>query len=178
MHYFCEDNALEIVKLLVGHGHDPLEANSSGKTLICIAIEHGHLSIAQYLISLGVQLPPDLMDVAFKFLKQKIPTQKSVSAQMIYFLLKNGVDVHACTETGDSVFHIAVEFCSQDEALEIAKCLVNLSCNPLRANSSGKTPFHIAIEWAHISVMQYLLSLGIPLPPDILPMLPVVPGSH
>ena len=168
MEYFLEEESLEIVRLFVGNGYDPLEANSSGKTLICVAIEHGHVSVAQYLVSLGVQLPPDSMDVMFEFLGQSTWTQRSVRTPMVRFLVDNGVDIHACTETGDSVFHIALESCFEDEALDIAKLLVGYGCDPLKANSSGKTSFHITIERGHISVARYLLSLGIPLPPDIL----------
>ena len=66
------------------------------------------------------------------------------------------------------MFHIILELFDEDEALKIAKLLVaSYCCDPLRANSSGKTPFHIAIEWGHISITQYLLSLDIPLSPHI-----------
>ncbi|KAF8549088.1 hypothetical protein OG21DRAFT_1515561, partial [Imleria badia] len=56
--YFNEDDALETAKLLVAHGCDPLEVNSLGETPLRIAIRRGHVSVAGYLRSLGIPLPP------------------------------------------------------------------------------------------------------------------------
>ena len=164
LRFLDEDEALEIAKLLVtSYDCDSLRANSSGITPFHIAIEQGHISVAQYLLSLGIPLPPHIpaMLIPWGWLW--------VTKQMTQFLLKNGVDVHECTGTGDTLFHIALILFDEDEALEIAKLLVTShGCNPLRANSFGKTLFDIAIERGHIDVTQYFLSLGIPLPPHIL----------
>ena len=162
---FYEDDVLGITELLAGYyGCDPCEANSSGKSPLCIAIEQAHISVAQYLLSLGVPLPPDIL-VTLN------PQGIWRTARVVRFLVENGADPHACTETGDSVFHVALDsFQYEDEALELAKLLVGYDCDPLGANCSGKIPIHIAIEQGHISVMQYFLSLDIPLPPDLLPV--------
>jgi ankyrin repeat protein len=159
---FYEDDALGIAELLVGYGCDPLEANSSGKSSLHIAIEQVHISVAQYLLSLGVPLPPDILVTL---------NSRGIwrTARIVRFLVENGADVHACAETGDSVFHAAFNsFQHEDEALELAKLLVGYGCDPLEANCLGKMPLHIAIEQAHMSVVQYIFSLGIPLPPDLL----------
>ena len=164
LRFLDEDEALEIAKLLVtSYDCDSLRANSSGITPFHIAIEQGHISVAQYLLSLGIPLPPHIpaMLIPWGWLW--------VTKQMTQFLLKNGVDVHECTGTGDTLFHIALNLFDEDEALEIAKFLVTShDCDPLRANSFGKTLFDIAIERGHIDVTQYFLYLGIPLPPHIL----------
>ena len=161
---FDEDEILVIAKLLVdSYGCDPrvTGANSFGKTSIHIAIERGHISVVRYLLSLGVALPPDIFVT--------LDTWSRWTAGMVRLLLENGADVHAHTETGDSVFHLALHsYTKEHEALEIAKILVGYGCNPCETNSSGKTSLHSAIEWGHISVAQYLLSLRVPLPPDVL----------
>ena len=159
---FYEDDAFGIAKLLVDSGCDPFEANSSGKSSLYIAIEQAHISVARYLLSLGVPLPPNILVTL---------NSRGVwrTAPMVHFLVENGADVNACTEAGDSLFHIALDsFQHEDEALELAKLLVSYGCDPLEANCFGKIPLHIAIEQAHIPVVQYLFSLGIPLPPDLL----------
>ena len=159
---FYEPDALGITELLVGYGCDPLEVNSSGKSSLHIAIEQVHISVARYLLSLGVPLPPNILVTL---------NSRGVwrTARIVRFLVENGADVHACTETGDSVFHAALgSFQHEDEALELAKLLVGYGCDPLGANCFGKIPLHIAIEQAHMSVVQYLFSLGIPPPPDLL----------
>ncbi|KAF8556919.1 ankyrin [Imleria badia] len=158
-----EDEALELAKLLVGYGCDPLAINFSGKIPLHIAIEQAHISVVQFLFSLGISLPPDLLFVALNSQESVIGTKMT----MIHFLIHSGVDVHAHTETGDTAFHVVFESFLDDDALNIAELLISYGCDPLEANSSGKTPLHIAIEEAHTSVLQYLLSFGIPLPPDI-----------
>ena len=157
-----EDDALGLTELLVGYGCDPFEANSSGKSALYIAIEQAHISVARYLLSLGVPLPPDIL-VTLN------PLGIWRTARTVRFLVENGADVHACTETGNTVFHAALDsFQHEDEALELAKLLIGYGCDPLEANRFGKIPLHIAVEQAHMSVVQYLFSLGIPLPPDLL----------
>ena len=159
-----EDEALELAKLLVGYGCDPLAANFSGKIPLHIAVEQAHISVVQFLLSLDISLPPDLL--LFTFNSQELVIGAKIS--MIQFLIHSGAGVHAHAETGDSVFHIVLGSFNGDDALSITELLISYGCDPLEPNSSGKTPLHIAVEEAHTSVVQYLLSLGIFLPPDIL----------
>ncbi|KAG6372890.1 ankyrin repeat-containing domain protein [Boletus reticuloceps] len=88
---------------------------------------------------------------------------------MVRFLVENGVDVLAHADDGDSLLHVALR-CSntEDSILEVVKLLVSLGCDPLGANSRGDTPLHIAVQHNRISAVRYLLTLGAPLPPDIL----------
>ena len=161
-----DKGTLETVKVLLGYGCDPLEANFHGHTPLHIAVERGHISAARYLLTLqvGTRLPPDLL------VKFNRGWSRCSSAPMIHFLVENGVDVHARASDGDSALHIALQCFSDDdkETLEAVKVLVGYGCDPLGANSHGNTPLHIAVEQGHISAAQYLLTLGAPLPPDIL----------
>ena len=157
-----DDKALEAVKLLVGYGSDPLEANPRGNTPLHIAVERGHISAARYLLSLSGSLPPDLL-VTLNH------GSRWSTAPMIHFLVENGVNIHAHTSDGDPVFHIAL-CClnSANHVLEAVKVLVGYGCDPLEANSHGNTPLHIAVKRGHISAARYLLTLGAPHPPDLL----------
>jgi ankyrin repeat protein len=159
------DKALEIVKLLVGYGCDPLEANSRGNTPLHISVERGHLSAARYLLTLGARLPPDLPVTLNRDRQSRWST-----TSMIHFLVGNGADVFAHGSEGDSLLHIALQCFYDDdkETLETAKVLVGYGCDPLEADSHGSTPLHVAVERGHISAARYLLTLGAPLPPDVL----------
>ncbi|KAF8134004.1 ankyrin repeat-containing domain protein [Boletus edulis] len=88
---------------------------------------------------------------------------------MIRFLAENGVDVLAHTDDGDSLLHVVLQCADVDDSiLEVATLLVSLGCDPLCANPRGNTPLHIAVQHNHISAVRYLLTLGAPLPPDLL----------
>lgn len=157
---FGEYDALETAKLLVAQGCDPLQINSCGKTPLRIAVERRHVSVARYLLSLGAPLSPDQ-------LFPSISRGMRNDTRMIRFLVENGFDILARTGSGDSLLHIAMYTLHEDEGLETAKFLVAHGCDPVEANSGGETPLHIALTRGYVSVVHYLLSLGIPLPSDI-----------
>lgn len=164
---FHEDDALETTKLLVRHGCDPFEVNRHGKTPLYISVKNWNVSVAQYLISLGAPLSPDLLLSTLNRGEQCYPV-KDNRASMIRCLVENGVDALVHTSSGDSALHIVLMYCCEADALETSKFLVDHGCDPLETNSAGKTPLHLAIEQHHVSVVRYLLSLGAPLPPDVL----------
>ncbi|KAG6369454.1 ankyrin repeat-containing domain protein [Boletus reticuloceps] len=161
-----EHLALETVKLLVSLGYDPLETTSSGKKLLHIAGERGFTTVIRYLqaLSLGNSPPLNLLHIALRI------TGEEDKARMIAFLLENGANVHACKAvSGDSVLHTTLQsFQNEYFALETVKIFVGRGCDPLKANSSGKTPLCIAIEAGFVSVAQFFLSLGASLPPNML----------
>ena len=160
--FYDNSETLEAVKLLVGYGCNPLEVNSHGNTPLHIAVQRGLISAAQYLLTLGAPLPPDLLVTLKGYLGAR-------TAPMIRFLVENGVDVLACASNGDSLLHTVVQFLNdENEALGAVKLLVGSGCDPLEANSRGATPLHFAVERGHISVARHLLALGASLPPDLL----------
>jgi ankyrin repeat protein len=162
--FYDDDEVWEAVKFLVGHGCDPLEANSQGNTPLQIAVARGHMSVARYLLTLGASLPPDVL-VTWEFRG----CQWCSTARMITLVIENGVNVLGHASNGDSVLHIVLEsLYSDDEAWEVVKLLVGCGCNPLEADSRGNTPLHIAVERGYVSVARYLLTLGASLPPDLL----------
>ena len=59
-----EHRVLEMIKVLVNYGWDPLETSESGKTLLRAAVEQGFVSVTQYLLSLSISPSPDLLQVA------------------------------------------------------------------------------------------------------------------
>ena len=157
---YDDNEVFQAVKLLIGYGCNPLEADSRGDTPLHIAVERGHISVAQYLLTLGAPLHQSLLATVKNYW---------LGQSMMNFLIENGVDVPACTSNGDSLLHTVLQsLCDENEALEAVKFLVGYGCNPLLANSCGSTPLHISVERGYISVARYLLTLGAPLPPDLL----------
>ncbi|KIJ11863.1 hypothetical protein PAXINDRAFT_83870 [Paxillus involutus ATCC 200175] len=88
-----------------------------------------------------------------------------MQVKMIKMLIDNGADIHARTSNEDSVLHIAIQ---GHPHVAVVKLLVDSGCNPAVCNSDGQTPLHIAAIEGHTSIVKYMLSLDIPLPPDIL----------
>ncbi|KAF8435390.1 ankyrin repeat-containing domain protein [Boletus edulis BED1] len=158
---FDERDALETTKLLVDHHCDPSSPNSRGETPIRIAVCQGHVSVTGYLLSLGVRLPPDLL-VTPGLWRMKNGTR------MIRCLVGNGTNALAHINNGDSLLHAMLATFDEHDALETAQFLVAHGFDPLKFNSHGETPIHIAVERGHVSVMGYLLSVGAPLPYDAL----------
>jgi len=156
-----EHDALEIAKLLVAHGCDPLQANPRGVTPLGIALRQGHVSVVHYLLSLGASLSPDLLATSSFWRRED-------RAGIIRDLVENGVNVLTPTSYGDYLLHISLGTFMEREALETAKLLVALGCNIFQSNYRGKTPVQIAVERGYVSLTRYLLSLGAPLPSDLL----------
>ncbi|KAG6379228.1 ankyrin repeat-containing domain protein [Boletus reticuloceps] len=158
---FRGDGALDITELLISYGCDPLEVNSSGKTPLHIAIERGHISVARYLLSLGVPLPPDTLFTLS-------PHGEWKTIQMIRFLIENGANVYARNQAGDSVLHVILESpIDQDKALAVVHLLLESGYDPFEANCSGKTLLRIAVERGLYLVENYLRYLGVPDEADV-----------
>lgn len=167
-----EDHALEITKAFAELGYDPLEASSSdGKTLLHVAVESGHVSVTQYLLSLDIHPSPDLLHAALELRDVQERTL------MIVCLVKNGADGDARTAAGVPVLHTVLQsfqfwdgfsFESEGYALETMKVFINHGCNPVEACAYGKPLLRAAVKRGLVSVTQYFLSLGIPPSPDLL----------
>ncbi|KAF8557486.1 ankyrin [Imleria badia] len=157
--YLPDDECLEKVRILIDAGCDPCASNLAGETPLHVAARIGSVVIVEYLLSLHVPLPPDVLLVAS-------------GPSMIHFLLDEGADVSAISADGDTVLHVALSgVCYDsgwDQCLELASTLIDVGCNPCSPNVFGETPFHIAAKKGHLPVVQYLLSLNIPLPSSIL----------
>lgn len=156
-------HCLKIVKTLVEAGCDPSTCSSDGKSLFHVAAQHHRFEVIQYLLSRGLSLPSDILLAVSQYYP---PT----TSQAVWFLIAMGADIRAVAANGNTPLHLAIESHSDSEslALEVAQTLVDAGSDPSAFNSSNKTPIHAAVDKGYISVVCYLLSLGIPLPPDIL----------
>ncbi|KAF8549465.1 ankyrin [Imleria badia] len=87
---------------------------------------------------------------------------------MIRCLVENGFDALSRTKRGDTLLHIVIETADEDNVLATTKLLLAHGCDPLQPNHRCKMPIDIAAERGHVSVVHYLLSLGVPLPSDLI----------
>ncbi|KAF8557484.1 ankyrin [Imleria badia] len=152
---------LRRIKLFVNAGCDPHACNLAGETPFHIAAQRGHIEVMEYLISLGISVPSDIMITQFE--GSLLHRLNSVP-----FLLDKGGDVHAVAKNGDTLLHLSARLDTEHGALELAKHLVQAGCAPCALNSKQETPLHIAARSGFTSVVKYFLSLNITLPPGIL----------
>jgi ankyrin repeat protein len=160
-----EVGSLQRIKIFVNAGCDARACNIAGNTPFHIAARQRHISVMEYLISIGTSVPPDIMLAAFEQDDQFNPRSCCL---VIRFLLERGGDIQVATESGDSLLHLATTLDLEHDSLEVVKELVRAGCSPRVLNSAHETPLHTAAEYGRISVIKYFLSLDIPLPPDIL----------
>ena len=160
--HLWEPDCLKRVQMLVSAGCNARACNLAGETPFHVAAMRGYISVMEYLLSLGIMVLSDAMLTQFEgFL------HLSGSYITTCFLLDEGGDIHTTAANGDTLLHLAATFYPEYDALELIKYLVHAGCCPSILNSAQETPLHIAARSGYISVIEYLLSLDIPLPRDI-----------
>ncbi|KAI9458501.1 ankyrin repeat-containing domain protein [Boletus coccyginus] len=153
--------SLDCVKVLISPGCNPYLPNALGKTPFDIAAEIGDLSVIQYLYStLNQRFRHDIL--------LSVVGTTSSSTPVIRFLLDKGASIHVTNSSGDTLLHLVTAHFSDTECLRRTKLLVHAGCDPHACNLAGEMPFHFAAREGHILVMEYLLSLGISLPSNIM----------
>ncbi|KAF8549799.1 ankyrin [Imleria badia] len=149
-----EEDRYAIIRRIIQVGY-PFGATYCQDTLIPIAVRQGHVAVVRDLLSLGVSLPSDvLVTLNLEHMQNAM--------HMIRYLVVNGANTLAHNQRGDSVLRVSLATFEEPEALETARLLVAHDCDPLQANSRGETPLHIAIQRELVSVVHYLLSIGVP----------------
>ena len=156
---------LDMVKLLVSAGCDPLWCTADGKTPLHIALDRKFPRLADYLLSSGRPLPHDAM---FAILQSSLSADWR--AQAIRALVGKGVDVRGLSADGNNLLYVAVLSLNSDDrhGLDMVKLLVGAGCDPFWCTADGKTPLHIALDRRFPRLADYLLSTERPLPPDAL----------
>ena len=154
--WYPESTCLELVKSFVDAGCDPTACNFGGETVLDAAIEHGYTSVVEYLLSCTDPFPLDILPIALR---------RHSTPETIQSLLRKGADVHSTAFNGDTVLHLAIVGYPESTCLEFVKAFIDAGCNPVACNSVGKTVLEAAIEGGYASVVEYLLSCNVPLPP-------------
>ncbi|KAG6380116.1 ankyrin repeat-containing domain protein [Boletus reticuloceps] len=157
-----KEECLKRIRILIDAGCDARVCNTAGETLLHVAARRRHIPVLEYLLSLDMPIPSDLILTQFK------GSPRQACYQTMYLLLDKGADIHAVAENGDTLLHLAAGVLQEEHALDLVKFLVHSGCNPCISNVEQETPVHVATQYGYISVIEYLLSLGLSLPSDIL----------
>ena len=157
---FQEDPCLELTKVLINAGCDPCSPNALGEAPINVAAKRGHLQVVQHLISLNISLPSDIL---LSVVSAYSP------ASMIKFLLDKGADIHVTSPNGDNLLFVSITEChtvlgKEEECLEKLKILISAGCDPYICNTAGESLFCVAARQRYITILEFLLSRGVPTP--------------
>ena len=154
-----------IQRRLVQIGCNP--STRFNETCLRHAVSAGHISDVQHMLSLGIPLPPDIILNA---------SRSASNVAIIRLCLSKGSDIHAVSFSEDTALHLAISSqplsaylkSAEEDNLETVQVLIDAGCNTSLFNLAGETPFHLAVGRSYFSLVEYLLVLRVPLPPDIL----------
>lgn len=125
---------------------------SRGQTALWWAANHGHLPLAQELISRGAEVnTPDHHGGT-----PLIKAAGSGHLEMVRYLAANGADLYAEISDGRNAFHLAVT----DGRTSVAAYLLELGFDPNIPGGSGYTPLMVAAEHNYYELAQLLIQHG------------------
>ncbi|KAF8548192.1 ankyrin [Imleria badia] len=153
--------SLEIARILIDVGCNPLSRNVRGEAPLHIAAKQGYHEIVNYLIQFSSS-----SDISS--LLQDDPV---VQAATLRSLVGTADGLHFPPEEEAGVMHVVQEFLDdRDKCLECAKLCVNAASDlQVFARSSGSAMLSdIALKQGFSEVVEYLTSQSVPLAPGIL----------
>ena len=149
-----EEERLKRVKTLVNIGCDPrAQCNLAGTTRFYIAASQGYISVMEYLPSLGILAPSDVMVTQFEGFHGVEHRHFTIP-----FLMDQEGDIHTVAHNGHTLLHLAAGLYPEEVASELTTHLVHVRCIPCVPNYLQETPLHVPARSEFISVIKYLLS--------------------
>ncbi|KAF9223939.1 hypothetical protein BS17DRAFT_126875 [Gyrodon lividus] len=142
-----------------------------------IAVEHGHCEVVSLFLAEGSRVPERLFEISLPPPNpgEMAPSlHERISLRVVRSLLRTDEFAEWATTCEDKqlllhgVFQRATVMEEEAIIVDITRRLIQVGCDPSAPNDDGKTPLYAAVVGGHVSVVEYLFSTGIPLPPDIL----------
>ena len=156
--YNCDqginDNCLQVIKLLLDHGANINQYDSTGDTPLLLAVEKGNLAIVQLLLqrSANVDQHNFFGDTP---LHSVIRYRNWACGQnMAQLLIDHGADVNLKTIHGNTPLHIACHLGN----FEAVKFLLKHNANISLQNNDGDTPLQVATKNSNHAIIDLLKS--------------------
>lgn len=124
LHIACDDNNIDIVRLLLTAGADPEIKDVSGNTPLAIAIERGYEDLAYFLINAGA----DIYTLGVHRTTMIHLACIKCSRQMVEYLINKGLDVNALASDKRSALIYTTN--NNGGNIEAAKALIENRINP------------------------------------------------
>ena len=177
LHISARHGFIELLKMLLEEGADPMKLNMSGESALHIAVRHCHYDISKAIIGFVNSITSgreatNLVNSAniegetcFHIASELAKSQTHSPLEdvdIIRLLLENGADPLATTKlTKESSLHYCVRTGNPDVFQEIVRHLkgkFQLACN--RQDFMGWSPLMTACEHGHAAVTEILLENG------------------
>ena len=143
---------LEIAKLLIEHGVDPMACDNDGNTALHYIAEFGATNIAVQFLDLGINInarnkimqTPALVAAANNYWK------------VVRLLLEHGADPMACDNDCNTLLHHAAKYRATDIIIQ----LLNKGISVDIRNKSMDTAADIASRYGSVDIVNLLLASG------------------
>lgn len=150
---------LEIAEILIDSGCNPSVYNLRGETPFHIAARQGYHDVAIYLLLFGP---------SSGFLSLLHP-EASTEVATLRSLIGNTDGLRLTLEDEERMSEAIRQFLDdEDECLELAKCFIGAAGNLFARCSGNATLFDIAVAQGFTRVVEYLVSVAVPLPSKVL----------
>ncbi len=144
---------LELAKLLISSGLDPLARNETGITPFDYACGWGNLEVVQFFLDQGVD-PKTEDNIGVTSLHWAC---KSGNLELVELLERNGLDLNAIDNEGKT----CLLYACQGYSVEIVQYLQEQGADVLEKTHSGVTALHEACQGENLEVAIYLLKNGL-----------------
>ena len=153
--YIC----LEIAEIFIDAGCNHSTYNLRGETPLHIAAKQGYYEVANYLLLFSTS--SDVLSLLHR--------EASTQALTLRSLIGNTDGLLFGPEDEDRTFQAVRQFLDdQDKCLELAKCFIGVAGNLFAQSSGSAMLFDIAVIREFTRVVEYLVSVAVPLPCRIL----------
>ncbi|KAJ6101921.1 hypothetical protein N7486_004348 [Penicillium sp. IBT 16267x] len=144
---------VSIARLLIDQGADVNASDSTGRTPLSRAAEHGHLDIARLLIDRGA-------DVNASNSTRWKPLSRAAEhghLDIARLLIDRGANVNA---TNDVTGWTPLSRAARHGHLDFARLLINRGADVNASDSIGWTPLSLATEHGHLDIASLLIDRG------------------
>jgi 26S proteasome non-ATPase regulatory subunit 10 len=163
IHVACEKGLHHVLRWMLSRSDNPValmnEGNDNGKLGIHFAASSAKaIPVLSVLLEFGADIEADEPMNGNRPLMFACDTSH---AEVVDFLLKNGVDVHAGNSQGKTALHFAASSSGMFHGnLAVIEVLLNAGAQPTAAQKDGVTPLHRAASEGNANAVLRLIQAG------------------